>query len=189
MLAGADATAAMALWREIAAAMGFGARVDQGTVPAGLHPTRSATLSVGRDVVGAVGEVHPDVCDAYDVDERVAVLELNLDVLLADEPKAPAWKPTSRYPSSDLDLAFAAPTTADRRAAWRRRSSRRPATCSSTSPCSTSTAAPGVADGERSLAFRLRLQAGDHTLTDDELTAVRAKVVAAVAKLGATLRG
>ena len=68
VLAGADATAAMALWREIAAAMGFGARVDQGTVPAGLHPTRSATLSVGRDVVGALGEVHPDVCDAYDVE-------------------------------------------------------------------------------------------------------------------------
>ena len=38
----------------------------------------------------------------------------------------------------------------------------------------------GVADGERSLAYRLRLQAADHTLTDDELTAVRTKVVAAV---------
>ena len=78
-------------------------------VPVGLHPTRSATLSLGKDVVGVVGEVHPDVLDAYGISERVAVLELNLSVLLAAEPKVPQWKPTSRFPSSDFDLAFAVP--------------------------------------------------------------------------------
>jgi len=40
--------------------------------------------------------VHPDVCDAYDVAERVAVLELNLDLLLASEPKPAAWRPLMR---------------------------------------------------------------------------------------------
>ena len=101
--------AAMAIWREIAAAMGFGARVDQSQVPAGLHPTRSATLSLGRDVVGAVGEIHPDVLDAFDVSERVAWLELDLTRLLTIEPKISQWKPTSRFPSTDLDLAFVVP--------------------------------------------------------------------------------
>ena len=41
----------------------------------------------------------------------------------------------------------------------------------------------------RSLAYRLRLQALDRTLTDDELTELRNKIIAGVAKLGATLRG
>ena len=109
VLAGRDATAAMAVWREVATAMGFGARVDQSNPPAGLHPTRSATLSLGRDAIGVVGEVHPDVLDAYGVDERVAVLELDLSVLLATEAKVAMWKPTSRFPSSDLDLALATP--------------------------------------------------------------------------------
>ena len=63
------------MWREIAAALGIGARVDQGQVPAGLHPTRSATLVAGRDRIGAVGEIAPDVLDAFGIDERVAVLE------------------------------------------------------------------------------------------------------------------
>ena len=40
----------------------------------------------------------------------------------------------------------------------------------------------------RSLAYRLPLQALDRTLSDTELTEVRHKVVAGVAKLGATLR-
>ena len=36
--------AAMAVWRELSSALGVGARVDQSKPPAGLHPTRSATL-------------------------------------------------------------------------------------------------------------------------------------------------
>ena len=46
----------------------------------------------------------------------------------------------------------------------------------------------GVADGSRSLAYRLRLQAADRTLTDTEVAAVRAKIVAVTGKLGAQLR-
>ena len=41
--------------------------------------------------------------------ERVAILEVDLDQLLDREPKPTQWKPTSRYPSSDLDLAFVLP--------------------------------------------------------------------------------
>ena len=47
-----------------------------------------------------------------------------------------------------------------------------------------------VADGRRSLAFRLRFQAPDRTLTDDELTAARQRLIDAVqSQLPATLRG
>jgi starch phosphorylase len=49
-------------------------------------------LSLGKDTVGAVGEIHPDVCDAFGVTERVAWLELDLSRLLAIEPKVAQWK-------------------------------------------------------------------------------------------------
>ena len=38
--------------------------------------------------------------------DRVAILELDLDRFLAQAPKPAQWKPVSRQPSSDLDLAF-----------------------------------------------------------------------------------
>ena len=47
---------------------------------------------------------------------------------------------------------------------------------------------PGVTEGSRSLAYRLRLQAADRTLTDADTAAVVAQVRAAADKLGATLR-
>jgi len=187
VFAGRDATAAMGAWREIATAMGFGARVDQGQVPAGLHPTRSATLTIGRDVVGAVGEVHPDVLDSYDVGERVAVLELDLTRLLANEPKAPQWKSTSRFPSSDLDLAFAVPEATPAEKIEKAIKQAAGGVLVDLSLFDVYRGA-GLADAQRSLAYRLRLQAPDRTLTDDELTQLRTKVVAAVTKLGATLR-
>ena len=109
VLAGAEAPAAIAVWREIAAAMDVGARIDQSVVPAGLHPTRSATLVAGRDTIGAVGEVAPEVLDAFGITGRVAVVELDLRPVLGHEPKPAQWRPTSRYPSSDLDLAFVLP--------------------------------------------------------------------------------
>jgi len=185
MVAGAEAPRAVSLWRELAAAMGWGARLDQATVPRGLHPTRSATLSVGRDVVGAVGEIHPDVLDAFDVTERVAILEVNLSILLAVEPKVPQWKATSRFPSSDIDLAFTVPNdvTAEKVEKSLRQSA------GSLLVALDLFDVYRTGDDERSLAYRLRLQSSDRTLTDADVAMVRDKCIAAAAKLGAVLRG
>ena len=186
-LAGRDARTAMELWREIVATMGFGARVDQSRVPAGMHPTRSATLSIGRDVVGVVGEIHPDVLDSFGVTERVGWLELDLSRLLANEAKIVQWKATSRYPSSDFDLAF---VVADTTPAEKIDKSIRQAGGALLVDLALfdSYRGIGVPEGSRSLAYRLRLQASDRTLTDAETAEVRTKVIAAATKLGATIR-
>ena len=47
----------------------------------------------------------------------------------------------------------------------------------------------GVEEGQKSLALEVTLQPGEKSFTDEELKAVADKVVAAAAKLGASLRG
>jgi phenylalanyl-tRNA synthetase beta chain len=188
VIAGEEATTAMAVWREIAAALGVGARIDQGRVPAGLHATRSATLQAGKDPVGAVGEVDPAVLRRFGITERVAILELRLDDVLGRDPKPAVWKPVSRYPSSDLDLAFSLDDGVPAEKLEK-------------------TIRQGVGDllvdielfdvyrgqnvevGRRSLAYRLRLQAPDRSLTDADIAEVRRAAVTAVSKLGGELRG
>jgi phenylalanyl-tRNA synthetase beta chain len=188
VLAGVEAPAAVEVWRVLSRALGWGARLDQGRVPAGLHPSRSATLTVGRDEIGHIGEVHPDVLDAFGVNERVAILELHLGRLLALEPAPGQWKPISRYPSSDLDLAFEVP---DDVAAERVEKAIRQAGSALLVGLELFDVyrGSGVAVGARSLAYRLRLQAADRTLADDDVATVRQRVDAAVAKLGGRLRG
>ena len=188
VLAGADSPAAVAIWRELASAMGWGARLDQATVPAGLHTARSATLSLGKDVIGAVGEIHPDVTDVFDIAQRVAVLELNLTVLLGSEPKVPQWKATGRFPSSDLDLAFIVPhkVAAEKVDKGIRQAAGALLVDLALFDVYRGT---GLPEATRSLAYRLRLQALDRTLTDEDVAIVRTKVEAATAKMGAILRG
>ncbi|MET0145572.1 MAG: phenylalanine--tRNA ligase subunit beta [Ilumatobacteraceae bacterium] len=187
VLAGHEAPAAVAVWREIATAMGVGARIDQGRVPPGLHATRSATLVAGRDAIGAVGEAAPEVLDAFDITERVAILELDLRAVLEREPKPAAWKPTSRHPSSDLDLAF---VLADDVPAEKLDKAIRQGAGALLVDLVLFDVyrGAGLGDGRRSLAYRLRLQAADRNLTEGDIADVRAKVTAATSRLGAELR-
>jgi len=187
VLAGEEAPAAVAVWRELVNTLGVGARVDQSRAPAGLHPTRTATLQAGKDPLGAVGEVAPEVLAAFDVHERVAILELDLDQLLGREPKPTQWKATSRQPSSDLDLAFALPNDipAEKLDKAIRQAAGKLLVDMSLFDVYRGT---GVADGSRSLAYRLRLQAIDRSLTDADIADVRRGVETATIKLGAELR-
>ncbi len=187
VLAGREAPAAMAVWRELAAALGAGARVDQSKVPTGLHATRSATLQAGKDPLGAVGEVAPDVLAAFEVTERVAILELDLDQILDREPKPTQWKPTSRYPSSDLDLSFVVP---DNIPAEKVEKAVRQGAGKLLVDLELFDVYRGdrAAEGTRSIAYRLRLQAPDRSLTDADIADVRRGVETAATKLGAQLR-
>ena len=188
VLAGQEAPAAVRVWREIAAALGIGARIDQTRVPAGLHATRSATLQAGKEPIGAVGEVDPGVLSRFEVSERVATLELDLDQVLPREPRPATWKPVSRYPSSDLDLAFVTPESVP---AERVEKAIRQGAGALLVDLTLFDVFRGESLGRdrRSLAYRLRLQAPDRNLTDADIAEVRRAAVAAAAKLGAELRG
>jgi phenylalanyl-tRNA synthetase beta chain len=178
---------------EIAAGMGLGGRLElhqrAADGLAGLHPGRSAAVAAGDGAdVGLVGEVDPGVLEAFGIAGRVAWLELDLTALLAMEPEIPQWQPVSRYPSSDIDLAFVLADevpAADLEAAMSDAAGPLLADISLFDVYR----GPGIEAGERSLAYRLRLQASDRTLTDAEVAAVRERIIAAATARGAVLRG
>ncbi len=189
VLAGRDATKAVQLWRALAEALGVdGARVENAELP-GLHPTRAARAMVGDTAVGEVGEIDPAVLEAHGIGERAAYLELDLDALFALPHGEHAFRPFSLYPSSDIDLAFevddAVPASAVEDAIR---------TSGGELLWSVELfdvyRGQGVADGRRSLAFRLRLQASDRTLTDADVSEVRQRIIDEVQSgLPAALRG
>jgi phenylalanyl-tRNA synthetase beta chain len=94
--------------------------------------------------------------------------------------------PVSRFPSSDIDLAFVVlgdlprveRTLADADSlVWSAR-------------LFDVYRGTGIEDGSRSLAFAIRLQSVERTLTDAEVADVRSTLIAAVqSTYGATLRG
>jgi len=177
--AGLDAAGAVAAWQVVADTLAVAdATVVNAEVP-GLHPTRSGHVVVAGEVVGELGEIDPEVLARHDIGERVAWLQVDLTRLLALPHGDRPYRLVSRFPSSDIDLAFdvadpvpvtAVETTVRAAAAE---------LLDSLQLFDVFRGAP-VGEGRRSLAFSLRLQAPDRTLTDDEVQGVRQAVIAAV---------
>jgi phenylalanyl-tRNA synthetase beta chain len=188
LLAGREAPAAVEVWQVLAASM----RLEQpslrnATLP-GLHPTRGAQLLVGGAVVGFVGEVDPAVLARHAVGERVAYLEVDLGALFDAPRRSEAYRQISRFPSSDIDLAF---VVADEVSAL---DLERALADADELVWSVGLfdvyRGQGIDAGHRSLAYAVRLQSAERTLTDAEVAEVRQRLIAvAETGFGAVLRG
>ena len=72
-----------------------------------LHPGKSAELYFQNQVIGRLGELHPNKINEYDLGKTNAVvLEMNLDPLLSAKVSTVKMNPISRFPSVSRDLAF-----------------------------------------------------------------------------------
>jgi phenylalanyl-tRNA synthetase beta chain len=187
MVAESDAAKAMDIWSQLSSGLGVGAQLRQDTPPPGFHATRSAELRRGKTLVGVVGEIDPAVLARYGISGRVACVELNMSVVLSDEPKTQSAQVVSKFPSSDFDLAFAAPSSIA--AGVLSKALRQAAGALAIEMTMFDVyRGPGLTADSRSLAYRFRLQALDRTLTDAEVADVRAKCIVAATKIGASLR-
>lgn len=187
-LAGREASAAAALWERLRRAMAFVPTEVRNEATAGMHPTRSAVLIAGGETVGVLGEIDPAVTEAFDIDERVAWLECDLGRLLESHLDDPRYRQPSRFPSSDIDLAFViddATPAATVEAALRRAAGEALVTLHLFDVFRD---ADRLGPECRSVAWRLRLQAADRTLTDAEVGEIRAACIEAAASTGAALR-
>ena len=185
---GFDAYAAKA--EAVALLAAAGAPVDNlqvmGEAGDAFHPGQSATLRLGpKTVLAAFGMVHPSVLKAFDLSGPVAAVELYLDALPARKASGfmrPAYTPPALQ-AVRRDFAFTVP--ADLAAGDLVRAIRGADKASIT----------GVRvfdvfqrDADKSMAVEVVLQPGEKAFVDAELKAIADKVVAAAAKLGATLR-
>ena len=186
--ADAGVESAVRIWQWLAPALRLEHPRLVATRIEGLHPGRSARLLDGDQVLGGVGEVDPDVVDAYGLSGRVGWLQLSLDALAQARRRAGTARDVSRYPASDVDLAFVAldelPAADLVDAVWR-------AGGDLVEDVSLFDVYRGerLGAGRRSLALRVRFRAMDRTLSDTELAEHRRRLIQAGAAVGAELRG
>lgn len=171
----------------IASALGVSFTIEQDEdPPAPFHPARTGLVLVAGEVLGTVGELHPRTADAFELPDRVALLDLDLDPLLGRHTAARAIE-VPRLPAVDRDLALVV-------------DARTP----STLIADTIRRAGGdlvesvelfdryvgaqVGEGKVSLAYAIRLRAVDRTLTDEEAAAVMTAIEGSARDQGWTIR-
>lgn len=179
---------AVEIARQVVESCGVRLDVRQGSDPA-FHPGRTAELSIAGRPIGFAGELHPRVIEAADVPARTCALEIDLDAVIGSAQHAVPAPAVGTQPVAKEDLALvvdASIPAADVEAALREGAG----DLLEDVRLFDVYVGPQVPEGQRSLAFALRLRAPDRTLSAEEIAEVRqAALASAQARVGAVLRG
>ena len=153
-----------------------------------LHPGRSAAVSVGDEDAGWLGEVHPLVCRAWDLDAAVAFEIGAAPLLAAASLGEESYEDVTTYPAVYQDLAVVLPAETAASAV-------REAILAGGGALLRAAEVFDLYEGEqlgenrKSLALNLEFRADDRTLTDEEVAELRAAIEEKLGEIGGTLRG
>ncbi|WP_040158753.1 phenylalanine--tRNA ligase subunit beta [Mobilicoccus massiliensis] len=189
-----QASDAISLAIEVGRVLGATLRPEAAT-QAPWHPGRCAALRLvdangeSNEIVGYAGELRPKVCAALELPERTCAAELDLAAIIGSgEGRVVQSAGLSTYPVARTDVALvvdAAVPAGDVEAALRRGAGESLESLTLFDVY----AGDQLAEGKKSLAFRLTFRAPDRTLKTTQVSALRDDAVAAARKAtGAELR-
>jgi len=151
-----------------------------------LHPSRQAAIVVEGHQLGVVGELHPKVLEAFDIDEPVYLLEIDLTALLPFTVGHRMFQPIPRFPPTVRDIALIVDSGVTHQQVQEIIKS-----FSLVAELEIFDVYAGgqVPAGKKSLAYRIAYQSMTKTLTDEQVDQVQQKILDKLAsELGATLR-
>ena len=160
--------------------------------PAWFHPGRSGTIQIGpQNILGYFGELHPRALEALDAEGPLVAFEVILERIPEGKAKATRAKPVlelSAFQPVTRDFAFVvdrAVKAADIARAAQNVDRKLIAGVSVFDVYE----GQGIDAGKKSIAVAVTIQPRDKTMTDQEIDALGAKIVAEVSKrTGGTLR-
>ena len=143
-----------------------------------LHPGKSALVVRKGEKIGAIGEIHPQAAEAFSL-PNACLLELNLNSLAGDAGRFDQYTKLPKYPETYRDLSMTAPAEAsyEKIAAAIRENG---------GPLLSSLRlfdlymGKQIPEGYKSMAWSLSFQSPERTLTDGEVNAAIAGIVAAL---------
>jgi phenylalanyl-tRNA synthetase beta chain len=172
-----------------------GAPVDNlqvlGEASSVYHPGQSGRLSLGpKNVLAEFGTLHPRIAAAFDLDGPVVAAEIFLDAIPAKRGQIGHMRSAYSPPALQAvtrDFAFLVPADLPADQLLRAGKGADKAAIVTARLFDVFTG-QGVPEGQKSLAVEVMLQPAEKSFTEEELKAIGERIVAAAAKLGATLR-
>ncbi len=153
-------------------------------LPKDMHPGKTALISVNNETVGFIGEVIPTLSN-----DEVLVFEINLDKLLAKQVGKMKYKEISKFPTVEKDIALLVDKevlAGDIQKTIKSSGGK----LLLSSRVFDLYDGKGIAEGKKSIAFRLTLGSDKETLTDEQINEEISKIVTSLEKkFNCELRG
>ncbi len=147
------------------------------------HPERAAEVIWRGENIGRLFELHP----ALGVEGRAAILDLDLALMQRLNNREIRYQPLRRFPTSAFDLSVVAPLRDPAGNIEHLLQSAAGTDLVEIEFVRQYTGAP-LPEDRKSVSYRLTVGAPDRTLSSDEVTAIRARVIEALRQSGYDLR-
>jgi len=145
------------------------------TVPY-FHPGRCAAVYAGGSLLGRIGQLHPTVCDSFELSGDVYAGVFSTEALFAASQTEWEYSPLPVYPAVERDLALVMDESTEAGTVEDAIRSYAGKSLSGVTVFDVYTG-KGVADGKKSVAFRLSFRLPDKTMNDSEVDAAVTKIL------------
>jgi phenylalanyl-tRNA synthetase beta chain len=148
----------------------------QGGVEPFYHPGKSAAVLCNGELLGTIGEIHPDVQDAFELEKQVYYFELDFAKLTALSSVSGTIVTPSRFPDTYRDIAMLVAAETPAAAIVECIKGTRIDKLRSVEIFDLYTG-DKIPAGQKSVAVRVRYGSYDKTLTDEEVNKFQQKVI------------
>lgn len=154
-----------------------------------MHPGKTALFKKGKEVIAAVGELHPKVAENFGITKKAYIFEMDLLTLMKYKSEKTKTDALPKYPAICRDLAMLVDENVSA-AEIERTIAQNGGTYFDDVVLFDVYQGKQVAAGKKSMAFNIKFQSNDKTLTDAEADQGFNQILDAVKKeFDAELRG
>lgn len=136
----------------------------------------SAVIQLGKNVIGEVGQLSPQLARQYDLRDAVFLAELNLDLILARRSAARSFKPVPAFPPVRRDIAMLVAEEVTHEAVLQAVKSAKAQNLESVELFDVFRG-KNIPAGQKSVAYAFTYRNAERTLTDAEVNAAQQKLV------------
>ena len=141
-----------------------------------LHPGKASKVVLDHELLGVLGEVHPHVLGQYEVHEAVYLFEMDFSKMVEWAREGRRFQPLPKFQAVYRDISIVVDKTLEaERVMEAIRSFRQPFV--EEVALFDIYQGPPIPEGKKGVSYRIRYQANDRTLTDEEVNQYHEKLL------------
>jgi phenylalanyl-tRNA synthetase beta chain len=154
-----------------------GARFNQAEDIPYLHPGKASRVVLDQEVLGVLGEVHPQVSGHYEIHGKVFLFEMDFGKLVKWTREEKRFQTLPKFPAVYRDLSVVVETALKAEEVMEAIRSYQQPFVEEIHLFDIYEGLP-IPEGKKGISYRIRYQASDRTLTDEEVNQYHEKILA-----------